>query len=1505
MPRSSKIFRLFISSTFMDLKRERTALQLNVFPRLEELCAQYGAKFQAIDLRWGVSTEAQLDHKTLDICINELRRCKEMSPKPNFLILLGNRYGWRPVPTMVEKNEFEQIRQYIRKTNITQFELLNNWYREDKNQVPSTYRLLPRVGIYEDPELWTPVESELRSIFDEIVEVLPLTPAQKNKYTLSATEYEIQEGAFAQEDARDHVFAFFREFQQLPPVQEANEYLDCLPDGNLDLANQSRLAKLKKNIEEFLPKDNICRQTIEWQEGNIDNSYLDQFWKEILSKLEIVIKEECQDITEFTFVEKEQEIHGNFSKNLSQHFVGREKEFVELEKRIESGSSYTVICGESGVGKTAFAAELSNHLTRLHPKLHSIQRFIGASSFGMNTIELLQSIVAEVNPNRIDDILRKRELDEVFSEMITTFQEVPSDKRYVIIIDAIDQLQDRHFLSIFSMQEIPENFSVIITVAKDSTMFTSLTEMIEDNQFITIEEMSQIEANELLDQWLYRENRMLQPLQKTVVLKAFSQCPLPLYLKLAFEEVKLWTSYNDLCILHPSIEGIIQQFFERLSHPSHHGSLLIKNVLGLLAASRNGLEEAELLDLLSKNSQLMEDFHIKAKHEHTDHKLPIVIWARLFNDIEPYLTERNENGLYLYSFYHRQVEKKIKDTYLQQSFHTDIVEHFETMPNFTDGDTKKIPNSRKASELPFQLYKSGAINQLERLLTDFHFLQCKLQAKISHDLLKDYENLRSLQIDLNNSTVYVDDFERFCRICHALLTQYPEQILSFAIRMEDSSKVFYEAKRYYKRENIPYISGESGLTSEDRCLHIFQLQDKGLSFCLLYPDGKHLLTVYTETIKVWDIHTGEQTLQTQPGIGPICSVVFSKQKDFLAVVSEKKVKIINSINFRFFGEIDIKGEITSVEWNSSGEVLAIGTKKGIIEFFNVVTTEKNDFHPLDEPILHIAWRNDSEELAIWYENETFGTLYRKILIWDVRNKKKKKILRSKYQRKSSSSQYHQIQYIRSGRGLLTIENDSIMVWDIEKGTRENGTVDLKSGSHFVYQGYFISVLDTKEIFVWEQETGKGILFMSRVSSHSLKAVDFMEGLLATVTLEGKVSIWDYRHIGKGIQTSFSVKWDYEHPLWVFSHYVQWIRNILPSVFRLNTKSRIKVGDLFDSIITSSVSPNKKYVATGHLGGYLQIYNQLNESIIQYKPFKKGTILFANWSYDEKLISFGTKKIAWIMDMPSGYIKKTLESDSEISTVLWSPIQYLVCVIHLNGVIQIVDFHSNLTGKCVIDTEMSEGHIVGKWSPNGKCVSICYGNHFYVYKIEKLQEKLQLQLLVKGNVNHNVLNIEWSPNGQQIVFLSDKLEIIVVDIYKQEIIRKFDYFFNGLTESLANSLEYMLLPLHEKVLELENNIEIIKKQESVQKIERFAKLLGSSAILAWHSNGNSIAVAVGNWIKVFYMTPVSESDSFYTDEIIICMYWSGDKIYTIESDNLYLREYEVFYPKSERFSNTSL
>lgn len=91
MAHSSLTFRVFISSTFDDLSAERDTLHRLVFDRLRDLCQSHGCRFQAIDLRWRISQEASHDQRTMAICLEEIARSQQVTPRPNFVVMLGDR----------------------------------------------------------------------------------------------------------------------------------------------------------------------------------------------------------------------------------------------------------------------------------------------------------------------------------------------------------------------------------------------------------------------------------------------------------------------------------------------------------------------------------------------------------------------------------------------------------------------------------------------------------------------------------------------------------------------------------------------------------------------------------------------------------------------------------------------------------------------------------------------------------------------------------------------------------------------------------------------------------------------------------------------------------------------------------------------------------------------------------------------------------------------------------------------------------------------------------------------------------------------------------------------------------------------------------------------------------------------------------------------------------------------------------------------------------------------
>lgn len=86
-----KVIRVFISSTFEDMKEERATLMSKIFPTLVYEASLRGITLVPIDLRWGITQEEAENGKVIRTCLDEID-----NSKPYFIGILGDRYGWQP-----------------------------------------------------------------------------------------------------------------------------------------------------------------------------------------------------------------------------------------------------------------------------------------------------------------------------------------------------------------------------------------------------------------------------------------------------------------------------------------------------------------------------------------------------------------------------------------------------------------------------------------------------------------------------------------------------------------------------------------------------------------------------------------------------------------------------------------------------------------------------------------------------------------------------------------------------------------------------------------------------------------------------------------------------------------------------------------------------------------------------------------------------------------------------------------------------------------------------------------------------------------------------------------------------------------------------------------------------------------------------------------------------------------------------------------------------------------
>ena len=181
----------------------------------------------------------------------------------------------------------------------------------------------------------------------------------------------------------------------------------------------------------------------------------------------------------------------------------------------------------------------------------------------------------------------------------------------LIFLDSLDQLSSSHRAHSLAWvpQELPKHVHLVLsTLPNMFNILDSLHIMIkEPTNFIEIRSLGMQLSQDLIHEWLRGANRTLTTKQLDRVRDALEKCSLPLYTKIIFDEICRWKSYStpDVTILEDSVKGVINTLFDRVER--YHGKTFVSHALSYLTASRNGLSDNELDDLLSLDDVVLDD----------------------------------------------------------------------------------------------------------------------------------------------------------------------------------------------------------------------------------------------------------------------------------------------------------------------------------------------------------------------------------------------------------------------------------------------------------------------------------------------------------------------------------------------------------------------------------------------------------------------------------------------------------------------------------------------------------------------------------------------------------------------------------------------------------------------------------------------------------------------------------------------------------------------------------
>ncbi|XP_061173439.1 uncharacterized protein LOC133182609 [Saccostrea echinata] len=994
LPKTSKVVRIFTSSTFTDTMLERNMLLEETYPRIKLFCQTQGYDFQVVDMRWGVRDESTDDHMGTTLCLKELTQCRDMSTGPFFVTMLSHKYGYCALPREIDALEFEKILKCVQDEKNTA--LLKKWYIRDDNAVPPLYvlqsisKILPEFlspdadkKLVAKSKWWEDNDAMQQALYEAAKKALEETEAEK--YVISVSEKEVKAGLLDIKDANKHCLWFKRNIRGIDKAESSklvSRFTECLgPEEKIKKAKMMLSDLKEKKIPKVLSPENIYTYDIDWTEKGIDpeNSQHKEYLKKMTTDFETHIcrlikagiQEREQGTVENNVLFEECLQHLRFAHEKSKNFHGRGNVMKKIESYLNNdGDAPLVVHGESGSGKTSIMAQTAMMTASTVQDTVVVIRFIGTTPRSSNINSLLKSICLQIKTVFGDTSITSEDPEELVLEFQRCLQDLPTkNKELLLLLDSMDQLDTSHQGRQLGWMptHVPQHVRIIVSTLEDEKYecFPSIRFLYpSSSNYIAVEKLPEVDVKSIVDSWLKGKQRTLTKLQRDLLLQSFDQCPLPLNLKLSFDEACRWTSSatKDSTRLQTTIRDSINRLFFRLERI--HGELFVSRTLGYITAAKSGLSEGEIEDILACDDDVLNDVY--TYWTPPLRRLPPLLLLRLKADLSEYIVERGADGLTVMYWYHRQFIQAAQERYCQkeETLHVALADFF----NGTWSNGKKKPykdksgkiseadrfvssqplmfgstfNVRKLNNLPYHRIKAGQIDLAKmESLCSFRFMFCKLLATSCSNLLSDYtlatQKISDKEICIIRDTLQLSE--------HALIfdkLQLVPQLIDRLSSEKTAATFLTQLKDYPFSYLLPYrnmlmkpggslVYSLSGHTKELRAVDMKQDGSTVVS-CAYHPDN---------SIKLWDVKNGK-LIKSIENIAQRAVKVFFICNDSMILVHFYH----NLVAIKETGEvaytISIPKERTLLCPAHKGRVAFLVFQDNTIEWYDAQTGKKTD-----------------------------------------------------------------------------------------------------------------------------------------------------------------------------------------------------------------------------------------------------------------------------------------------------------------------------------------------------------------------------------------------------------------------------------------------------------------------------------------------------------------------------------------------------------------------------------
>lgn len=742
-PQMWKEARIFVSSTFLDMHGERDLLTRIVYPELAKRCEEYGIRLSIVDLRWGI-TDSDQKAAPLYAIGGERRpnpqRCLEIVEEcaPLFVGFVGERYGWHPAegeryPIDTKDPRFAWVASYPLGRSATELEM---YLGCAKTRNPHAF------FYFRDPAFMDTVPAKYRKSFA------------------------------AESKAAGERVATLKDL-----IRCATDNVVTYPATWGGIVDGVPVAKCSNALKRRLFNDM-------W--GMIKSVY--NIDEDEDKRKKTIKRTTCANESD-RVVEMAQRAA---AERLAQGFIGRQGILEELSHWVsdESGrQSVAALCGPYGSGMSSLCAVFA---ARCRSDGFSVVEHhvscggTGASKTlrGMLThlCLCLERCCCHRNYGRGESVfyagLSMRELEKRFGELL---EEASYTTRTVVVIDSPDDLASddgdlAHSLGWLPGKPPGRGCKIVLAVRAGGVCESVLRAKYPLSsgalRTIPVGALEHDDALVMVRQTLGRYKKKLSESSsrgfggnQMAVLLGKADAGLPLYLKLACEELRVFGVYDALNerikALSGTLPGLVDEILTRFEND--HGRALVANALAALALSRQGLYEAELLRILAPAKKKKKEIAKEGDNDNDDDEdndvllsqgrwAPLCVVLRAAN-----IVTQTAPGFPLTlsaagAAVRAVVERRYLNTETALRTHTRIAECLAD---------KRCDEHQRLADIVHHYIHAKNHDAAAALLTSLAFVQRKIELGMGPGLLADYAEYLSNVDPLSSSSADVAEFRDF------------------------------------------------------------------------------------------------------------------------------------------------------------------------------------------------------------------------------------------------------------------------------------------------------------------------------------------------------------------------------------------------------------------------------------------------------------------------------------------------------------------------------------------------------------------------------------------------------------------------------------------------------------------------------------------------------------------------------------------------------------------------